>query len=94
MLSYYAEIEKERRVRKRRSRLEAAVEDAFTLVQRQRSSASSASDVASEVWPTMARSMQKYLRTTRQHEHYNQEDCLGLGVRFILSFFEYTKLNI
>jgi len=73
---YYAEIEKERRVRKRRSRLEAAVEDAFTLVQRQRSSASSASDVASEVWPTMARSMQKYLRTTRQHEHYNQEDCL------------------
>lgn len=73
---YYNEVEKERRIRKRRSRLEAAVEDAFSLVHRQRASHHSASDVASEVWPTMARSMQKYLRTTRQHEHYNQEDCL------------------
>ena len=65
LFRYYNEIEKERRVRKRRSRLEAAVEDAFSLVHRQRSSHQSASDVASEVWPTLARSMQKYLRTTR-----------------------------
>ena len=58
-------VEKERRIRKRRSRLEAAVDDAFSLVHRQASSNMAASDVADEVWPTMARSMQKYLRTTR-----------------------------
>jgi len=73
---YYNEVEKERRIRKRRSRLEAAVDDAFSLVHRQASSNMAASDVADEVWPTMARSMQKYLRTTRQHEHYNREACL------------------
>ena len=59
------QVEKERRIRKRRSRLEAAVDDAFSLVHRQASSNMAASDVADEVWPTMARSMQKYLRTTR-----------------------------
>ena len=42
-----------------------AVDDAFSLINRQNRSSQSASDVAQEVWPTMARSMQKYLRTTR-----------------------------
>ena len=72
-------VEKERRIRKRRSRLEAAVDDAFSLVHRQASSNMAASDVADEVWPTMARSMQKYLRTTRW-EFYRLLDVRFLSV--------------
>jgi vang-like len=73
---YFSDVERERRVRKRRSRLECAVDDAFSLVHRNPSSSKSAREVAEEVWPTMARSMQKYLRTTRQHQHFSQEDVL------------------
>ena len=41
------------------------MDDAFSLVHRNPTSHKSAREVAEEVWPTMARSMQKYLRTTR-----------------------------
>ncbi|CBY07458.1 unnamed protein product [Oikopleura dioica] len=73
---YFHDVEKERRIRKRRSRLQCAVEDAFTVVNRDVNSSSSAREVAEELWPTMARSMQKYLRTTRQHQHYTREDVV------------------
>ncbi|CBY38497.1 unnamed protein product [Oikopleura dioica] len=73
---YFHDVEKERRIRKRRSRLQCAAEDAFTVVNRDVNSSSSAREVAEELWPTMARSMQKYLRTTRQHQHYTREDVV------------------
>ncbi|CAG5110566.1 Oidioi.mRNA.OKI2018_I69.chr2.g4952.t1.cds [Oikopleura dioica] len=91
---YFHDVERERRIRKRRSRLECAVDDAFTVVHRDINSNHSAREVAEELWPTMARSMQKYLRTTRQHQHYTREDVLdhlsfcfrhGIGPRGFLA---------
>lgn len=91
---YFTDVERERRIRKRRSRLECAIDDAFSVVHRDINSASSAREVAEELWPTMARSMQKYLRTTRQHQHYTREDVLdhlsfcfrhGIGAKGFMS---------
>ncbi|XP_008326820.1 vang-like protein 1 [Cynoglossus semilaevis] len=75
---YYEEADYERRVRKRRARLVVAVEEAFTHVRRmkkedERASPSDIMDVheaALAIFPSMARALQKYLRTTkRQHCH-------------------------
>ncbi|XP_002121953.2 vang-like protein 2 isoform X1 [Ciona intestinalis] len=82
---YYEEAEYERRVRKRRARLVAATEDAFTHIRKaseheintkgKSSNSVMESDAASEaIFPALARSLQKYLRTTRQHQHYQIDD--------------------
>ncbi|XP_039247608.1 vang-like protein 2 isoform X2 [Styela clava] len=84
---YYEEAEYERRIRKRRARLIAATEDAFTHIRRanEQDAASGAKssnevmnpDEASQaIFPALARALQKYLRTTRQHQHYQIEDIL------------------
>ena len=66
-------VERERRVRKRKARLTEAAEDAFSHVRRQLIPDASLAgndsmdprQTAEIVFPSIARSMQKYLRTTR-----------------------------
>uniref|UniRef100_A0A668AYW2 Vang-like protein n=1 Tax=Myripristis murdjan TaxID=586833 RepID=A0A668AYW2_9TELE len=78
---YYEEAEHERRVRKRRARLVVAVEEAFTHVRRmkkddERASPSDIMDVreaALAIFPSMARALQKYLRTTRRQHCHSME---------------------
>jgi len=83
---YYEEAEHERRVRKRKARLLAATEDAFSHIRKateeevtakkKKSSLMDANDASNSVFPALARSLQKYLRTTRQHQHYQIDDIL------------------
>ncbi|CAK8694886.1 vang-like protein 2 [Clavelina lepadiformis] len=78
---YYEEAEYERRVRKRRARLVAATEDAFTHIRRaheqeqrnpkNQNNLMDPKQAAEAIFPALARSLQKYLRTTRQHQHYD-----------------------
>ncbi|KAM6985274.1 vang-like protein 1 [Aplochiton taeniatus] len=78
---YYEEADHDRRVRKRRARLVVAVEEAFTHVRRlkqdeERASPSDVMDVreaALAVFPSMARALQKYLRTTRRQHCHSME---------------------
>lgn len=81
---YYEEVERERRIRKRKARLTEAAEDAFSHVRRQLindsnipgSDAMDPRQTAETIFPSIARSMQKYLRTTRQNQHYTIEDII------------------
>ncbi|XP_041699473.2 vang-like protein 1 [Coregonus clupeaformis] len=75
---YYEEADYDRRVRKRRARLVVAVEEAFMHVRRMQQEEQEASpgdvmdvrEAALAIFPSMARALQKYLRTTkRQHCH-------------------------
>ncbi|XP_071783169.1 vang-like protein 1 isoform X2 [Centroberyx gerrardi] len=78
---YYEEADHERRVRKRRARLVVAVEEAFTHVRRmkkedERATPSEIMDVreaALAIFPSMARALQKYLRTTRRQHCHSME---------------------
>ncbi|XP_076857752.1 vang-like protein 1 [Brachyhypopomus gauderio] len=78
---YYEEADHERRVRKRRARLVVAVEEAFTHVRRlqEEEKKKPPGDVldpreaAQAVFPSMARALQKYLRTTRQQHCHSME---------------------
>uniref|UniRef100_A0A4W4H736 Vang-like protein n=1 Tax=Electrophorus electricus TaxID=8005 RepID=A0A4W4H736_ELEEL len=78
---YYEEAEHERRIRKRRARLVVAVEEAFTHIHRvqeeeQKKPPGEAMDpreAAQAVFPSMARALQKYLRTTRQQHCHSME---------------------
>ncbi|XP_061735127.1 vang-like protein 1 isoform X1 [Nerophis ophidion] len=78
---YYEEADFERRVRKRKARLVVAVEEAFTHVRRmkkedERASPSDIMDVreaALAIFPSMARALQKYLRTTRRQHCHSME---------------------
>ncbi|XP_035860427.1 vang-like protein 1 isoform X1 [Sander lucioperca] len=78
---YYEEADYERRVRKRRARLVVAVEEAFTHVRRmkkedERGTPSDIMDVreaALAIFPSMARVLQKYLRTTRRQHCHSME---------------------
>ncbi|KAM8857738.1 vang-like protein 1 isoform 1-T2 [Synchiropus picturatus] len=78
---YYEEADYERRVRKRRARLVVAVEEAFTHVRRMKKEDEQASpsdimdvrEAALAVFPSMARALQKYLRTTRRQHCHSME---------------------
>lgn len=78
---YYEEAELERRVRKRKARLVVAVEEAFTHVKRlqeeeQRRAPGEVMDpreAAQAIFPSMARALQKYLRTTKQQHCHSME---------------------
>lgn len=82
---YYDEVEHERRIRKRLARLTEAAEDSFSHLKRQLKCDSNLPgaqppldpiETAHAIFPAMARSMQKYLRTTRQHQHYQMDDII------------------
>ena len=69
---YYEEDEYERKVRKRRARLLTAAEESFTHIRRMRQEhtggrkqALSPYEAAQAVFPSLSRSLQKYLRVTR-----------------------------
>lgn len=78
---YYEEADYERRVRKRRARLVVAVEEAFTHVRRMKKEDEQATpsdimdvrEAALAVFPSMARALQKYLRTTRRQHCHSME---------------------
>ncbi|KAJ8388532.1 hypothetical protein AAFF_G00132460 [Aldrovandia affinis] len=78
---YYEEADHERRVRKRRARLVVAVEEAFTHIRRtqeeeQKKTPGEVMDpreAAQAIFPSMARALQKYLRTTRQQHCHTME---------------------
>ncbi|ESN99675.1 hypothetical protein HELRODRAFT_195129 [Helobdella robusta] len=92
---YYGEIEQEKRVSRRRSRLMMAAEEAFSHVRRIRNSrvcqmtevtttsTMSAREAAQAIFPTLVRPLQKYLRITRQQPKYNMEDVVGHLTRCI-----------
>ncbi|XP_014347451.1 vang-like protein 1 [Latimeria chalumnae] len=82
---YYEEAEYERRVKKRKARLIVAVEEAFTHIKRmqeeeeQQQSPREVMDpreAAQAIFPSMARALQKYLRTTRQQQYHTMESIL------------------
>ncbi|XP_050533485.1 vang-like protein 2 isoform X2 [Daktulosphaira vitifoliae] len=79
---FYEEHDYERRVKKRRARLLTAAEEAFTHVKRSHQdpgggSAMDPYEAAQAVFPTIARSLQKYLRVTRQQPRHTVESILS-----------------
>uniref|UniRef100_A0A673IUA6 Vang-like protein n=1 Tax=Sinocyclocheilus rhinocerous TaxID=307959 RepID=A0A673IUA6_9TELE len=78
---YYEEAEHERRVRKRRARLVVAVEEAFTHIRcmqeeeqkKARGDVMDPREAAQAIFPSMARALQKYFRTTRQQHLHSME---------------------
>ncbi|XP_017562045.1 vang-like protein 1 [Pygocentrus nattereri] len=89
---YYEEADHERRVRKRRARLVVAVEEAFTHVRRlqEEEKKKPPGDVmdpreaAQAIFPSMARALQKYLRTTRQ-QHCHSMDSIQSHLAFCIT---------
>ncbi|XP_072542471.1 vang-like protein 1 [Salminus brasiliensis] len=89
---YYEEADHERRVRKRKARLVVAVEEAFTHVQRlqEEEKKKPPGDVmdpreaAQAIFPSMARALQKYLRTTRQ-QHCHSMDSIQSHLAFCIT---------
>ncbi|XP_054858098.1 vang-like protein 1 [Eublepharis macularius] len=82
---YYEEADHEHRVRKRRARLVVAVEEAFTHIkhlqaeEQQQKAPGEVMDpreAAQAIFPSMARALQKYLRTTRQQHYHTMESIL------------------
>lgn len=78
---YYEDAEHERRVRKRRARLVVAVEEAFTHIKRMQEEEQKKApgdvmdprEAAQAIFPSMARALQKYLRTTKQQHCHSME---------------------
>ncbi|XP_043914870.1 vang-like protein 2 [Protopterus annectens] len=81
---YYEEAEHERRVRKRKARLVVAVEEAFTHIKRVQEEEQQKNpreimdprEAAQAIFASMARAMQKYLRTTKQQPFHTMESIL------------------
>uniref|UniRef100_A0A3Q1G408 Vang-like protein n=1 Tax=Acanthochromis polyacanthus TaxID=80966 RepID=A0A3Q1G408_9TELE len=75
------EAEHERRVRKRKARLVVAVEEAFTHIKRMQEEEQKKApgdvmdprEAAQAIFPSMARALQKYLRTTKQQHCHSME---------------------
>ncbi|XP_068163909.1 vang-like protein 2 [Antennarius striatus] len=85
---YYEEAELERRVRKRKSRLVVAVEEAFTHIRRHQEEEAAfpakhlrdtmdPREAAQAIFAPMARAMQKYLRATRQQSYHTMESIIN-----------------
>ncbi|XP_061693261.1 vang-like protein 1 [Syngnathoides biaculeatus] len=78
---YYEEAEHERRVRKRKARLVVAVEEAFTHIKHMKEEEQKKTpgdimdprEAAQAIFPSMARALQKYLRTTKQQHCHSME---------------------
>ncbi|XP_041739184.1 vang-like protein 1 isoform X2 [Coregonus clupeaformis] len=89
---YYEEADHDRRVRKRRARLVVAVEEAFMHVRRMQQEEQKASpgdvmdvrEAALAIFPSMARALQKYLRTTRR-QHCHSMDSIQRHLAFCLT---------
>jgi len=79
---FYEESEFERRVRKRKARLFVATEEAFGHVARitqekyNDGNAMEPTEAAQAIFPSLARPLQKYLRTTRQQPLFTMESII------------------
>lgn len=81
---FYEEQELDRRISKRRSRLVAAAEEAFGHIARlnayeptkKAAGAMGTEEASQAIFPTLARPLQKYLRTTRQQLHFPLESIM------------------
>merc|ERR1719195_1246459 len=80
---YHDVEEYERKVRKRRARLISAAEESFTHIRRMRETSAgsrkqplSPYEAAQAVFPSLSRSLQKYLRVTRQQPRHTMESIL------------------
>ena len=101
---FYEEQEYNRRVKKRKARLECAAEEAFTHIKRLHEDQGTTSHImdpgeaAQAIFPSMARPLQKYLRVTRQQPQWTMDAVLShlarcisynLSVKaFLEAFFE------
>ncbi|CAF1218259.1 unnamed protein product [Rotaria magnacalcarata] len=80
---FYDELDYERRVRKRRTKLVSSCEDAFTHVRKclnEKYGSHIPMDVreaAQAVFSSMSRSLQKYLRITRQQPYFTRESIIS-----------------
>jgi len=91
---YYEEQNYERKVQKRRARLIKAAEDSFTNIKRMHQGSAgskkqplSSYEAAQAVFPSLSRTLQKYLRVTRQQPRHTMESilqhlsvCLSFGM--------------
>lgn len=81
---FYEEMELDKRIRKRRARLVASAEEAFGHIARlnafemnkKANGSMDPEEAAQAIFPTLARPLQKYLRTTKQQLHYPLESIL------------------
>ncbi|CAF4312965.1 unnamed protein product, partial [Adineta steineri] len=79
---FYDELDYERRVRKRRTKLLSSCEDAFTHVRKCLNEKygthipMDAREAAQAVFSSMSRSLQKYLRVTRQQPYFTRESII------------------
>lgn len=79
---FYEEAEFERRVRKRKARLVVAAEEAFGHIARitqekyNDGNVMEPTEAAQAVFPSLARPLQKYLRTTRQQPRFTMESII------------------
>lgn len=82
-LRFYDELDYERRVRKRRTKLLSSCEDAFNHVRKCLNEKygthipMDAREAAQAVFSSMARSLQKYLRLTRQQPYFTRESIIS-----------------
>jgi len=80
---FYDELDYERRVRKRRAKLLSSCEDAFTHVRKCLNEKygthipMDAREAAQAVFSSMSRSLQKYLRLTRQQPYFTRESIIS-----------------
>ncbi|CAB3367002.1 Hypothetical predicted protein [Cloeon dipterum] len=79
---FYEQTEYDRRVKKRRARLEVATEEAFTHIRRLQPGAAAnqpldSEEAAQAIFPSLARALQKYLRVTRQQPQHSVESILN-----------------
>ncbi|XP_061908131.1 vang-like protein 1 [Entelurus aequoreus] len=89
---YYEEAEQERRVRKRKARLVVAVEEAFTHIKHMQEEEQKKApgdvldtrEAAQAIFPSMARALQKYLRTTKQ-QHCHSMDSIQQHLAFCIN---------
>ncbi|KAM9830140.1 vang-like protein 1 [Syngnathus typhle] len=89
---YYEEAEHDRRVRKRKARLVVAVEEAFTHVKHMKEEEQKKApgdvmdprEAAQAIFPSMARALQKYLRTTKQ-QHCHSMESIQQHLAFCIS---------
>ncbi|CAN2387798.1 Strabismus protein [Pristimantis euphronides] len=78
---YYADIEQERKIRRRRARLVTTVYRSFSQVQRLDSKMKSGQatdprEAAQSIFPLIAQSLQRYLRATQQTHLYSMETII------------------
>jgi vang-like len=81
---FHEEFEHDRKVKKRRARLIAATEEAFTHIKRMRENQPARDnkppmepyEAAQAIFPTLSRPLQKYLRSTRQQPRHTMESIL------------------